>query len=70
MRDSFREIHPDEVANTFHGFRGRGAKSLGKIDYILCDERWRVLAAEVVRANSDGRYPSDHFPIVADLEIP
>ncbi len=70
MRDSFREIHPDDEANTFHGFRGRGARSLGKIDYILCDDRWRVTGADIVRTNAGGRYPSDHFPVVADLDLP
>jgi endonuclease/exonuclease/phosphatase family metal-dependent hydrolase len=69
MRDSFREVDLDGEANTFHGFRGRGAKSLGKIDYILCDESWKVLGSEVIRTNIEGRYPSDHFPMVADLEL-
>ena len=68
-RDSFRERNPDSEALTYHGFRGRGARTLGKIDYILCSDGWRVLGAEIARDSVDGRYPSDHFPITADLDL-
>lgn len=68
-RDSFRIVRPDEEALTYHGFRGRGARTLGKIDYVLCDAGWRVVGAEIVRDGADGRYPSDHFPITAELDF-
>lgn len=66
-RDSFRVLHPSVEANTFHGFRGKGARSLGKIDYVLCDGGWGVLEADVIRDGRDGRFPSDHFPITANV---
>ena len=71
MRDSFRVVRPDETAAfTFHRFRGRKARGrLGKIDYVLCDERWVVHDAEIVRDESDGRLPSDHFPVTAQLTL-
>ena len=67
FRDSFRILHPNEEALTFHGFRGKGVKRLGKIDYILCDERWKVITAAVIRDGEQGRFPSDHFPVTAEL---
>ena len=71
LRDTFRVLYPDdEPAFTFHGFDGTAASgSHGKIDYVLCDDRWRVCAAEIVRDGVDGRWPSDHFPVTATLEI-
>jgi exonuclease III len=67
FRDSFRVLHPDEEAYTFHNFRGKGIKRHGKIDYIFCDGSWKVLAASVIRDGKAGRFPSDHFPVAAEL---
>ena len=68
LRDSFRAAHPDaENVGTFHGFRGRVGGN--KIDYVLVDSRWQVTAAEILRDNEDGRYPSDHFPVFAELVL-
>lgn len=71
LRDTFRVLHADEEPSfTFHGFNGIAANgSHGKIDYVFCDDRWRVLGAEIVRDASDGRWPSDHFPVTATVEI-
>jgi endonuclease/exonuclease/phosphatase family metal-dependent hydrolase len=42
---------------------------LGKIDYVLCDGRWMVRDAAVVRDEVDGRLPSDHYPVTAELTL-
>lgn len=68
-RDTFRVLHPDAEALTYHGFRGRGARTLGKIDYLFCDEHWDVLSASVVRDGQEGRFPSDHFPVTAQVVL-
>ncbi len=68
LRDTFRVLHPEaKGVGTFNGFRG--TTDGGKIDYVLVDSRWRVVAAEIVRDNEEGRYPSDHFPVMADLVL-
>lgn len=69
LRDTYRVVQPRaEDAGTYHAFRGvaRGPK----IDYVLCGPQWRVVAAEIVRRHEGGRYPSDHFPVLAVLELP
>jgi len=54
---------------TFHGFSGKPRTS--RIDWILYrPEQIRVLEAETVTHREGGRYPSDHFPVFAVLEIP
>jgi endonuclease/exonuclease/phosphatase family metal-dependent hydrolase len=81
MRDSFREVHPPGTdtapAFTYHRFRGPKSRGkLGKIDFILCDDRWEVLRAEIVRDSfpTDGdpderRFPSDHYALTAELAL-
>ncbi len=68
LRDSFRILHPDAVAvGTYHGFRGDGSGP--KIDGVLVSGDWEVEAAAIVRTSRSGRYPSDHFPVVATLRF-
>lgn len=35
-----------------------------RLDYILCDTNWQCLGSEIIR-----RGPSDHWPVMAELEI-
>lgn len=51
---------------TRHDFTGQPADR--RIDWILASSHWRVLRTQVDRTAFAGRYPSDHFPVVADLE--
>ncbi len=68
LRDSFRVIHPDaRVVGTFNGFHG--TRTGEKIDYILVPADVTVLDAAILRDHRDGRYPSDHFPLIARLRM-
>ncbi len=61
-------LHPDAVeVGTFNGFSGE--TSGPKIDGVFVSAGWRVEAAAIVRASGEGRYPSDHFPVVATLSL-
>jgi len=66
FRDTFRVVHPEatDVQTVHHYTDVSGPR---KIDYIMCDRRWEVAAAEIVREPAAGRLPSDHFPVVAEL---
>ena len=35
-----------------------------RLDYVFCDPRWRVVRSEVVRGG-----PSDHWPLLVELEL-
>ncbi|HEV3475071.1 MAG TPA: endonuclease/exonuclease/phosphatase family protein [Actinomycetota bacterium] len=66
FRDSFRAMHPDATdVQTIHHYVDLSGRR--KIDFILCDRRWKVLAAEIIRRPATGRLPSDHYPVVAEL---
>jgi endonuclease/exonuclease/phosphatase family metal-dependent hydrolase len=65
--DSFRMLHPQaSEVGTFTGFE-LGKTQGEKIDYIFVEPGTPVTRAEILRAARDGRYPSDHFPVVAEL---
>lgn len=66
--DTFRVLHPDaKEFGTFNGFEGRADGA--KIDYILVLPGTKVLKAEILRDNRDGRYPSDHFPLLTVVRL-
>ncbi len=74
LADTFRVLHPDEKeVKTYHAFRGGTAGE--KIDYILASPGVKVLSAEILRDRAagdgrDARYPSDHYPVTAEMSFP
>ncbi|HWH08216.1 MAG TPA: endonuclease/exonuclease/phosphatase family protein [Candidatus Thermoplasmatota archaeon] len=52
---------------TFHHFTGRG---LYRIDYVLGRHLARYSDYQVVRDRVEGKLPSDHFPVVAQVDVP
>ncbi len=68
LRDTFRDIHPDETnISTFNGF-GQSSHS-AKIDAVLVTEDWETQDAAIVRTQFEGRFPSDHFPVTATVAL-
>jgi len=67
--DTFRLRHPDDrEVGTFTAFE-IGKTTGDKIDYVLVMPGTAVLSADIVRTSRDGRYPSDHFPVVARVRL-
>lgn len=54
-------------SGTIHFFRGRSAR---RIDHILLDPTATVDAVEIVDDHEGAQYPSDHFPVCADVRFP
>lgn len=78
----FQEFHHgnEDDAYTFHAFKGarftpsETDKPTGRIDWILVrDEAGRVKISshEILRDGDEaaGTYPSDHYPVLAELEL-
>ena len=67
--DTYRATHADAKPGegTFNGFRGldQGAR----IDWVLATSDWVIKQAEINKFNKDGKYPSDHFPVTASLQL-
>lgn len=53
---------------TFHGFSGTPGRD--RIDWILVSPHWKVLRNDTLTFHDGTRYPSDHFPILAIVELP
>ncbi|HYE31777.1 MAG TPA: endonuclease/exonuclease/phosphatase family protein [Methylomirabilota bacterium] len=56
-----------EVVKTFHNFKGPVAGD-DRIDWILgrgIDTAW----TQILTCNAKGQYPSDHFPIIAEITL-
>ena len=68
MVDTYRILHPfEDKVGTFHGFKG--GRDSEKIDYIFTGIKTKVLESEIVRMHEGGRYPSDHFPVTAEVDL-
>lgn len=62
-------VRRNEQMNSFNGFETARAEAQ-RIDWILSRGPVSVRASEVITFARDGRYPSDHFPVVAWLTLP
>jgi len=66
MIDTFRVLHPDVMdVRTAHGFKG--TRQGDKIDYVFVPPGTKVQEAEILYDNVDGRYPSDHYPVISSF---
>jgi endonuclease/exonuclease/phosphatase family metal-dependent hydrolase len=70
LLDSYRVVNPTVAPDeaSFGGFKGTTKGR--RIDFIFHTPDVRATAAAIDRTkNAGGRYPSDHYPVTATLEI-
>lgn len=58
---------PAEAAGSWHDFGE--ATGQERIDHILISKSWQVTDADVSHYRPGGRYPSDHWPVAATLQL-
>lgn len=65
--DTWEMIEGSESEKSFthHGFSG--IPQLSRMDWILATPSFTVKDAKIIHDSFDGRYPSDHFPYMADI---
>jgi endonuclease/exonuclease/phosphatase family metal-dependent hydrolase len=70
LRDARQESQtpPYGPVGTFNDFK-LDAPLQDRIDYIFLGPRWRVLSYAVLTDSYDGRFPSDHLPVVARVAL-
>jgi glycerophosphoryl diester phosphodiesterase/endonuclease/exonuclease/phosphatase family metal-dependent hydrolase len=59
-----------EELNTFNNFQIGSHSGGRRIDWILYQGELDVLYSEIIDFFNDNQYPSDHFPVIADIRIP
>jgi len=52
---------------TFEGFEVLGSEQKRRIDYIFVNDRVEVEKHAFISDFREGRYPSDHLPVIADI---
>jgi len=67
VKDFFEE-KKKKLFSTFHSFKGIPSESSGVIDYIFISKNISVTDVKLYKKDVDGVYPSDHFPIIAELK--
>ena len=67
LKDTYRSLHPQTSAEdgTFHGFSGKPGEA--RIDWILTTKHFEAKAATIMHNHEGERFPSDHFPVSAEL---
>jgi endonuclease/exonuclease/phosphatase family metal-dependent hydrolase len=67
--DVLRVRYPNKRnAATFHGFRKHFFRF--KLDYIFVPSYVQVIDAKIIQLRWKKRYPSDHFPLLAHIDLP
>lgn len=67
--DTYRNKFPAVESNegTFNGFRG--VDTGARIDWVLSSPEFQVVGAAIVKESIRKRFPSDHFPVTAELKL-
>jgi endonuclease/exonuclease/phosphatase family metal-dependent hydrolase len=66
LADAYRQVWPNGNAQeaTFHGY---GQTPELTIDWILISPHFQVMSASVDRTHAGNLFPSDHYPVLAEL---
>jgi endonuclease/exonuclease/phosphatase family metal-dependent hydrolase len=76
LRDSFwarsEEVSP--LSLTFHNFKGRKLERFPRrvftrMDWVLHDRQLSAEECRILDGKVDGRYPSDHYPVLASFSL-
>lgn len=69
MLDTFKVANPDArySGTTNTGYRGK--KNRNQIDYVFVPRGSRVIGSRIIYYHVNGSYPSDHFPLITELEL-
>ena len=65
-RDAAKESDKD---HTFHDYQPENPIVHSVIDYVFVKGGISVRKQKVIRKKIDGCYPSDHFPVIAELDL-
>jgi len=64
VQDTNQKIYQHTTMGMFKG-RHTGMH----IDYIFVTEEFTIKDVQIIKYNQNGKYPSDHYPIVADIQL-
>ena len=59
-----KELYEKSTMSSF-----KGKENGLHIDYIFVSEELEIVDVDIVKDNINGKYPSDHYPLIADIRI-
>ena len=69
LEDAFRQARTPYTGNgTFNGF-GKNLSSMANIDHIFVSSHFMVSRWGILSDSYQGKFPSDHFPVLAEVEL-
>jgi len=69
VRDTYSQVqHPYANNGSFNGF-GKSSSATGIIDHIFVTPHFKVSRWGLLTDTYNGKYPSDHFPVLVDVEL-
>lgn len=67
LQDVYEKFIMGTPVGTYHHFAGKIKPGRSPIDYIFVSEEFEVLSSRISAFSFQGEYPSDHFPLIADV---
>lgn len=69
LTDVYSQFENSQISNTFHNFSGKIKSGAYPIDYMFVSKEFDILGSRIVTEHIDGKYPSDHYPLLARLRL-
>jgi endonuclease/exonuclease/phosphatase family metal-dependent hydrolase len=72
LSDAYRKQHKEKSPEdaTFYGWGPHTSGSGSRVDYIFTSKNFTIKNSEIIDFQVDGHYPSDHCPVMVELEVP
>ena len=67
FNDTKKVAENSDTGRTFTSYGSKEEDGTGAIDFIFADKELKVDTYKIIRNTVQGIYPSDHYPIVADI---
>lgn len=69
LTDVYTYYSKEKLCNTFHNFKGIKNSKKKPIDYMFVSDDFEIKESYIDTENFNGKYPSDHFPLIAILSL-
>lgn len=69
LTDVYSKMENEQIYNTFHNFKGKVKAGARPIDYIFVSDGLEIEKTRILTESFDGNYPSDHYPLLAELRF-
>ncbi len=67
LKDAWKYFHSFEESS-HHAFKGE-VQNGTRIDWIMLDSRIKIEKSVMDKSNEQGKYPSDHFPVMCEIKF-